>query len=257
MAEKQGFLHRIRGNAEWEAIRWAWPAGRSALIAACYGGLQRLRHVHVDWVGTGILFFLIMVLGYLLRKRSPSISVDPKVEQTTPPKNSPSKEELEIYAEQNRWHEWANNHNLTHYYNLGVKAEHLFSPLQMEAFQLAKELGRLLETLPSVTELNQDDFAHNAQGVADYLMAHQAAWEPREKAFAMIRARYAHSLGARVRDVVLRLRIEGFGSDSWIDQWFDDAPNELYLKPIQDTLVAMAHEVNGIKLSVTTYPRNV
>jgi hypothetical protein len=74
MPENRNLLERIRGNAEWEGIKWLWgAAGRSVMISAAYWLGQRFRHVHVDWIGLGILFFLIMILSYLLMPgRKPS-----------------------------------------------------------------------------------------------------------------------------------------------------------------------------------------
>jgi hypothetical protein len=54
--EEGGFWGRIRGNAEWDAIKWAAAAGRSAVISLLWGLTEKIRHIQVDWIGLSILF---------------------------------------------------------------------------------------------------------------------------------------------------------------------------------------------------------
>ena len=60
--EKGGFFGRIRGNAEWDGVKWAW----SAVIAGGYWFQEKLRKIHVDWTGISILFALCVILCYLI-----------------------------------------------------------------------------------------------------------------------------------------------------------------------------------------------
>ena len=69
MPEDSSFLHRIRPNAEWEVVKWAWEIGRSAVIPSAYVFVQSLRHKQIDWIGMGVLFCLCLLIGFLLFPR--------------------------------------------------------------------------------------------------------------------------------------------------------------------------------------------
>lgn len=125
----------------------------------------------------------------------------------------------------------------------------LFSPLQIEAFQLAKELN-ILQNRLSVLHPDQKIDSNETE----WRMAFAEAWRPYEKELPKVQAEYSHSLATRVKDIVLRLRIAGCRTDQWIDRWFNQAPNDHYLGPLRDVIVAMAHELDGMNLSVANKP---
>jgi hypothetical protein len=97
MADREGrtFFTRIRGNAEWELVKWLWMAGKSALFSAAFWILQRLRHVHVDWMGIAILFLLCMIVVYLsFPKGDRLVSKSPAQPLAKPPQHSQDPQEL-------------------------------------------------------------------------------------------------------------------------------------------------------------------
>ncbi|MCU1248747.1 MAG: hypothetical protein JWQ49_1776 [Edaphobacter sp.] len=125
----------------------------------------------------------------------------------------------------------------------------LFTALQIEAFRLARELDVLMKRIPvPKAETYQKDFPTQTE----WHEAFTKAWTPHEEALPKVRAEYSHVLAPKVKDVVLRLRKEGCKEDTWIDQWFEQIPNELYLRTLRDKIVAMAHDLDGVHLSVVS-----
>ena len=243
---KEGRLKRFWNwfgpNPLWELVRFI--GGSSIMTAVGRFFWLEYHRSPVDWLWLAALFSVGCTLAGLAvwketkLKFKSSLSSEPNIEDP----NQKLRDSFDTY-------------NQNFYYKMGLQASNVLTPLQLDALTLVKELGDFLKALPDVAQPNQEDFERSAQGVANFLIAHHEAWRPREEAFEKLRAKYAYSLGPRVKDVVLRLRIEGCRTDPWLDHWFGDVPNEHILKPVVDTIVAMVHEVDGVKLSVTTYPR--
>ena len=68
--ERENFFERIRPHAEWETIRWVW----TLVLPGVFWALQRIRNVHVDWIGVGILFGLCVVVAILLFSSKRSVA---------------------------------------------------------------------------------------------------------------------------------------------------------------------------------------
>lgn len=253
MAETKGFLHRIRGNAEWEVVKFL---GGSGMLTSVWQTISAfLHHAKPDWILWGIVFLLggvLSVLGYWRqRKDFVRIGEPPNGEE------HPSREELDADAEQKRWQEWANSHNLNFYVKTGVEASRLFTPLQMEAFQVAKQLQTLIVQIPPVPLPKK--FSNIADAYDD---AFSKGTSHYQEELNKAQAQYARVLAPRIKDLVLRMRHQGCAFDPWLDHWVSgnwsgNPPNELILKPIHDTLIVMVHELDGVKLTITTLPRTI
>jgi hypothetical protein len=135
-----GLFGRVRGNAEWEGIKWVWAAVRSGVVTAAYGLFQKARHIQVDWIGLGILFALSFVAGLLLiliRK------LKLKKSAIDPPTNGLATDS-------------------------GVAK--LFSPLQIDTFQLAKDLQEFVDSMGPPASGNPELNDGSDHGFARYVL---------------------------------------------------------------------------------------
>ena len=188
-------FHRIRGNAEWEAIKWAWPLGRSAMISLGWALLERIRSVHVDWIGIGILFALCMMLGYLVFP----------VRMT--------------------------------FRRRATYESPIFSPLQVEAFQLAKDI---LKYFADFEPIPPNAGPRNTQEEKDISISRRVRW--RERFYSGFKLRFDE----RIR--ILGLRFAEHNIQSNFNGIRDIRDDEAKMKFYAATLIGMSHQLDGVRL---------
>jgi len=198
------------------------------VIALVSAAIQGVRKAGIDWIGLLILFglSLIVILLVLLTLRFRSKPAGLPDSTTGKISDSP--------------------------------ATLVFSPLQMEAFELAKEVRTLHANLPRKSTHPAPNLGvGTAEANQRLLKDYTDSWKPWEAAVVKARAEYSLELAPQVKQVVLKLRKHGCSSYPEIERFFEDIHGEAFFEPVHDTLIALAHELDGVKLLVTTYPRNM
>jgi hypothetical protein len=73
--KEESLFARIRPNAEWDGVRWGserlWEFGKPFVIPLAYAITQRVRDLHTDWIGLGILFLLSLLVVHQFKKKLP------------------------------------------------------------------------------------------------------------------------------------------------------------------------------------------
>lgn len=185
------------------------------------------------WVGIVVLALSVAVPAIvgLVRRDSP------------PAKAGPSKEELEVDAEQKRWHEWVNNHNLKYYYEMGVQSSQLFTPIQIQALQLAKDLGTFVLELGPEPQLNLVETSLES-ALHFHMVGPGSQWHLK------LQSHYEERFSPRIKKLLLELGKEG-QSDSVLSALAYAAKTSDHVALVRARLWMVAALRDGITLEVT------
>ena len=170
------------------------------MISFGWALLERLRHAHIDWIGIGILFLLCIILGYLIFPM-----------RMTFRRNIASAE---------------------------ISNASLFSPLQMEAFQLARDI---LKYFSDFEPIPPNAGPKNTQREKDNSIYRRIKW--RERFYSGFDLRFDE----RMR--ILRLKFAEHNVVADFDGRFRDVrEDETKMKLYAAVIIGMAHRLDGVRL---------
>jgi hypothetical protein len=145
------------------------------VIPALYWLLERLRHVHVDWIGVGILFALSMIFTVVVSK---SGSLVPRSREGVTPRGQSAQKVVNLL------------------------------PLQVECIALARELKWFLNTMPP-PDTNAIQIMRQSRDVFDWSERLTQRTEQRQAWSQKLGHAYADQFSDRVTDLVHKLGAEG------------------------------------------------
>lgn len=243
----KGFIGGIASNAAWEWIKG--NIGGPAMMATAVAVWGKIRHGSLDWVAILGMFAFSLLLLWVNSRQQQAKHVEPSVPLPLPKANGAIEQPKpwEGYESEAVWREATASQ--TRLIELGRGVDGLFTLLQLESFQLAKDLGESLSAIPAPNQPVREQFPSTPKGNNDYLIAFSAAWKPYEKEAGKVQAKYRQ----RINGLLLRLRAEGVEDDVSIEHIFVQTANKDYMKYVQEKIIAMAHELDGVRL-VVRYP---
>jgi hypothetical protein len=212
--KKSGFFSRIRGHAEWEMVKVVYRWGSPMIYALSAALYQKLRHLDRDWLVIGLLFGLGVVssfIGYLLNRPQVRKSEHEPPNSQSPP-DAIGQREVRVL-------------------------ETLFTPLQIEAFSLAKELGDFRGTL-------------GTKGNYERLMSEQEKLMVLNKNAAENRKlsnSYSLRFAGKVKELMHRFEELGINSNQLM-HFTGSIADERQIPTLQSNLVRLAHLVDGVEL---------
>ncbi len=167
-----------------------------------------IRHGSVDWIGIACLFLLTGVVFFFLIRavhRTPKESIEVQQEIATDP------------------------------------CDGLFTALQMESFQLSKELGELLKDAPPAI----NHWSMSAKELENLITNERIPWRRR------ITATYDLEFASRVKQVFLKYRQADIYTPS-LAPFIEHVTSENEIKQVQLYLVMLAHQQDGLDLVAKT-----
>ena len=185
----KGFLNNIAASAAWETFKsWGWPF-LTSLLAALW---QRVRHGSVDWWGIAALFVVTCIVFWIGRSKAAKLSQSIPAALPTPDEATNGNEAL-IEDMQLRLKT--------------VEAQiSIFNPLQIEAFQLAKDVSDLKKTIPLPPFVDPNAFDRTAAGISAHSKEIDRLTDPWED---KLRHAYANTFADRVTSMVHRFGAKG------------------------------------------------
>lgn len=212
MPEKEGLLQRIRPHAEWEAVKWFVLGGVPTMLAALYALYQTARQLSIDWYVFGGMFlvslFLLSFALWLSGRNNKSASVSKEPETSLP---------------------------------ADIPASSLFTPLQIDAFQLAKGLREFFsETEPKPT---YNTTIHHTDGTASAIAD---AFVRNNDWMDKITNKYSRLFAGEVTDMKYRLGEMGLKS-----RVFDDIENKVI--ELDAAIPQLAREIERLAVDIN-YP---
>ena len=126
----------------------------------------------------------------------------------------------------------------------GSQSIELFLPLQMEAFQLSRELRHLVRNAGNKPRLDPNDYPHSAEGTAAY----SNEWDNTAGLWvAKLTHRYALEYGPRVKQLVHKFGIEGL-SDESLEMNAESVNSEMGIIYVSRALTDLALKMDFIRL---------
>jgi hypothetical protein len=126
----------------------------------------------------------------------------------------------------------------------GSQSIELFLPLQMEAFQLSRELRLLVRNAGNKPRLDPNDYPHSAEGTAAY----SNEWDNTAGLWVgKLTHRYALDYGPRVKQLVHKFGIEGL-SDEGLEIHAESVNSEMGIVYVARALTDLALKMDFIRL---------
>jgi len=276
MAEKQGFIQRIRGNAEWEALKLL---GGSGVLTAIINGIRSaIRRDPGDWVLWLLVFCvgaIFITVGYVRGKKPHIVSkigdspagtelavnssiqrgdadevrrmemqYEAELERARECYRQCKEEKKQLVAEKQ---EYANR--CLDYRAEIAKYTDLFSPLQFDCLRLSKDILDFLEKMGKRPVPDREKFGYNpdtkgwtqADHIEAFLVRHNVdthVWEMK------ITSVWQSDFAKRVADIVPRIGQEGIDAN-WMrrHEYGQFVSNNVFFD-IARQLVYIAHSLD-------------
>ncbi len=200
---------RLAPNAIWELLKWI---GGSTMLTSIGHLISREYHRSpIDWwelAGLMGLGLILVIFGVWRERRDAPLMAESSSSEVTP--SGPPD-----------------------------PCAGLFTPLQIDAFRLAKEL----------VPLGRWPGGSLAAFIANNMIPDPKYNEWQRKVVSTYALDFAH----RVRSLVLRFGKEGL-SEPELEQYFTSIPNAKYLTEIQGRIIGLACRINGIQVEPRVSP---
>lgn len=241
-----GLLGRIRGNAEWEFIKFI--GGSSVMTSIWQVCIASIHHVRPDWLMWDAVFGLGIALagiGYW-RQRRALIGASPTVNEPKSPltiNSSDDASEADRQAFNDAVKELANRHNTGEVLRAGVQFLDMFSPLQRETFQIAYELRQFLSMAGKRPVPQRDGHAWLPDGTMEWLIARNNVETP--WVLHLVHS-YADKYAAKVKHAMHELGAAGLAV--WpLAPYTEAIIDESNIMDAADILEKMALEVGALQ----------
>jgi hypothetical protein len=129
-------------------------------------------------------------------------------------------------------------------HDLGLEVSELFTPLQIEAFQMSRELRLLVRNAGNKPRLDPGDYPPSVEGTAAY----SNEWDNTVGLWvAKLTHRYALDYGSRVKKLVHKFGIEGL-SDEGLEMNAESVNSEMGIIYVAKALTDLALKMDFIRL---------